>query len=80
MSIKIDTIIRTVVLVLALANQILTSTGHTVLPITDDQIATLISLVFTIGASLWSWWKNNSFTKKAIQADEYLTGLKKGDN
>ena len=76
MKIKADTIIRTILLALALINQILTSTGHNVLPITDDQIETLFTLVFTIGASVWAWWKNNSFTKNAIKADEVLKQLK----
>lgn len=74
--IKTDTIIRTVVLIVALINQALTVAGKSLLPITDDQIAELITLVITIGASLWSWWKNNSFTKPAIQADEVLKRLK----
>ena len=77
MSVKKDTIIRTIVLVLALVNQILTSTGHSVIPISDDQVAELVSLVITIGASLWAWWKNNSFTKNAIEADKVLDRLKK---
>ena len=77
MKIKTDTIVRTVVLVLALINQILTSTGHSVIPVTDDQITELLTLVFTIGASLWAWWKNNSFTKNAIEADKVLEDLKK---
>lgn len=74
--IKTDTIIRTVVLIVALINQALTVAGKSLLPITDEQIAELITLVITIGASLWSWWKNNSFTKPAIQADEVLKRLK----
>ena len=69
MKIKTDTIIRTVVLALALINQILTSTGHSVIPITDDQATELITLAFTIGTSVWAWWKNNSFTQTAIAAD-----------
>lgn len=73
---KIDTIVRTIVLVLALVNQILTTTGHSVIPVTDDQIAEVVSLVITIGASLWTWWKNNSFTKEAIKADVYLDNLR----
>lgn len=77
MKIKIDTIIRTIVLTLALVNQILTSTGHTVIPITDDQITEIITLTFTIGASVWAWWKNNSFTDRAIKADKYLEDLHK---
>ena len=32
----------------------------------------------TILASLWAWWKNNSFTKAAIAADNHLADLKGG--
>lgn len=76
MKIKTETIIRTVILVVALINQGLTMAGACLLPITDDQIAELITLVITIGASLWSWWKNNSFTDNAIKADQLLEELK----
>lgn len=76
MKIKTETIVRTVVLLLALVNQILESTGHSVIPITDDQVSEILTLAFTIGASLWAWWKNNSFTKNAIEADEVLKRLK----
>lgn len=79
MKIQKDTIIRTVVLILALGNQILTSTGHSPLPVTDAQVNDAITLGFTIGASIWAWWKNNSFTKNAIQADDMLRSLKEGD-
>ena len=77
MKVKTETIIRTVVLIVALINQILTSTGHSVIPVTDDQISELLTLVITVGASVWAWWKNNSFTKEAIEADEVLANLKK---
>lgn len=76
MSIKKETIIRTVVLALALINQLLTAFGISVIPIDDAQITELLSLVFTIGASVWAWWKNNSFTKNAIEADKVLDTLK----
>lgn len=76
--IKPDTIARTIVLVIALINQVLAVLGKDVLPFADDTIYELVTLVFTIGASAWSWWKNNSITKKAIAADEYLAELKKG--
>lgn len=71
-----DTIIRTVILALALINQVLTSMGHSVIPISDEEITTFLTLLFTIGASLIAWWKNNSFSKEAIKADEYLKELK----
>ena len=78
MKIKAETIIRTVVLAVALLNQVLTATGHNVLPVSDEQIAELLTLAITIGASVWAWWKNNSFSKNAIKADDYLKELKKG--
>ena len=76
MKIKTDTIIRTVVLALALINQLLTSTGHSVIPVTDDQAAELITLTITIASSLWAWWKNNSFTQAALEGDEVMRTLK----
>ena len=77
--VRIDTIIRTIVLALALTNQVLTSLGKSIIPITDDQVTELITLAITIGTSIWAWWKNNSFTKEAIQADEYMRRLKKDE-
>lgn len=74
-----STVIRTVVLVIALINQVLTSLGYPILPFTDEQITELISLIFTIGASAWAWWKNNSFTKRAIKADKIKDELKDSD-
>lgn len=76
--VKKSTIIRTVVLILALVNQCLTISGHSPLPFEDEQVTELLSMVFTIIAALVNWWKNNSFTKEAIQADEYMAALKSG--
>ena len=77
MKVKAETIIRTIVLAVALINQVLTVCGISILPITNDQITELISIVFTIGASVWAWWKNNSFTNAAITADAILEDIKK---
>ena len=78
MKVKTETIVRTVILALALVNQILSATGHAVLPIQDEQAETLITTGATILASLWAWWKNNSFTQAAIAADNHLADLKGG--
>lgn len=64
------TIVRTAVLVLALVNQALTIAGKSVLPITDEELSETISFVITTVTALVAWWKNNSFTQKAIEADE----------
>ena len=77
MNITIGTIARTACLALALTNQILSATGHAVLPIEDSQLEALITSGLTVAASLVTWWKNNSFTPAAIQADETLAKLRK---
>ena len=76
MKVKTETIIRTVVLLLALANQVLAIYGKQKIPITEDEVYQLITLIVTIGSALWTWWKNNSFTQPAIKADEYMEKLR----
>ena len=76
-NVKIDTIVRTVVLIIALANQALAIAGKEAFPVTEDQVYQIVSLIATVGASVWAWWKNNSFTRAAIEADKVLADLKK---
>ena len=71
-NITAGTIARTIVLLLALANQVLVMCGKQVLNIADDDIYQIVSIVFTIGASAVAWWKNNSFSQAAINADKFL--------
>ena len=75
-NISTGTIIRTVVLIVALINQVLTMTGHSVLPFDEQQITDGLSMLFTAAAALWAWWKNKSFTKAAQAADVYLRAAK----
>lgn len=77
MKITKGTIIRTIILVLALVNQVLTMIGASPIPIDDSTVTDLISILWTVVASLAAWWKNNSFTKEAIAADKELNILKK---
>ena len=74
-----DTIIRTIVLIVALINQALTLSGKNPLPFEDDEIVNVLSYAFTAAASLWAWWKNNSFTQNAIKADKVLDALNSGE-
>jgi len=72
------TMARTVCLVLALTNQILTVLGYNVINISDDTVNTLISTGFTVITAIAAWWKNNSFTEAAIEADNVMRDLKEG--
>ena len=64
------TLARTAALALAL------TTGHRVLPIESAELEQLVSTGLTIATALVSWWKNNSFTPEAIEADDFLCQLK----
>lgn len=78
MKISNGTIARTAVLIFALINQVLTMTGYNPLPFSETEIYEGVSLALTVGASIVAWWKNNSFTKAAIEADEIKEEIKKG--
>lgn len=75
---KIDkaTVIRTAVLVLAIINNVLALMGKSPLPIGDQELTEIISYGFTVAASLWTWWKNNSFTTAAIEGDKKMKEIK----
>ena len=70
------TIARTAALALALTTQVLSATGHAMLPIESAQLEQLVSTGLTVAAALISWWKNNSLTPEAIEADDYFFKLK----
>lgn len=77
MKISADTIARTIVLFIAILNQILAILGKNRLEIAESDIYQIVTLIFTIGSAVWAWWKNNSFTQPALKADEVLKELKK---
>ena len=75
-TISAGTIARTACLLLALTNQILSACGKPVLPIESATVEQLVTAGITTVAALIAWWKNNSFTTAAIQADKYLEDKK----
>lgn len=76
MKIKAATIARSVVLGLALVNQILSASGKSPLPIDSASVEQWVTAGITTAAALWAWWKNNSFSQNALKADAYLDRLK----
>ena len=75
-NITAGTIARTACLALALTNQLLSATGHPVLPIEDSQLESLITTGLTMAASIAAWWKNNSFTPAARLGDAAMKRIK----
>lgn len=71
-----ETLVRTIVLIIALVNSLLTMCNVNPLPFSDEQVYKGVSAVISVVATIWAWWKNNSFTKEAVIADEYKKSLK----
>lgn len=65
---------RTLVLVLALISQLAVILGKRSEAIDVDRWQEYVTYIFTVGASIVAWWKNNSFTKNAQTADKVLNG------
>ena len=78
---KIDksTIIRLILLIVALINVYLEMTGRGILPIDEELVSELVSFGFLVVTSVVGYWKNNSYTQNAIKADEFLKRLRESE-
>jgi len=65
-------IVRLVVLLILLLNQALVLVGWNPLPFSEEQLYEIVSILATLVASLWAWWKNNNVTKKARENEKFL--------
>lgn len=70
------TVARTIILFISLINLILNWLGKPILPIANEQVTELVAVLFPVVMGIISWWKNNSFTKEAIRADEIMKEAK----
>lgn len=77
MKISSGTIVRTILLALSIVNNLLALFGKAPLPISDEQLELVVSTVITIVLAVINWWKNNSFTKPAIEGDQLMNRLRK---
>ena len=72
--VSVQTWARTVILLLALAGQLCVILGKRNGLLGSDQWQEYVTYALTVIGSIWSWWKNNSFTRKAQEADNILNG------
>lgn len=75
---KISALAPLIITFFGLINGILTLRGMPNIQIGDEVITTVVNGLATIIGSLWGWWRNNNWTKKAQEAQPVLNGLKKG--
>ena len=55
---KIAMLVRTVVLFVALVNQLLMVFGYSILPVSEEALSELLTALFTTASALWVWWKD----------------------
>lgn len=66
-------------LVLALINAVLQMFGMNVLPIQNDDISNIVSVIFLIVTAAWNTWKNRNFTKASQEAQALTDMIKNGE-
>ena len=72
--VSVQTWARTLVLILALVSQLFVILGKRTEAIDIEQWQEYVTYALTVIGSIWAWWKNNSFTSKAQEADNILNG------
>ena len=72
--VTVQTWARTIVLLLALVSQLCVILGKRSEAIDVDQWQEYVTYALTVIGSIWAWWKNNSFTQQAQDADNILKG------
>ena len=72
--VSVQTWARTLVLILALVSQLCVILGKRSEAIDVDQWQEYVTYALAVIGSIWAWWKNNSFTDKAQNADKLLNG------
>lgn len=79
MKISKSTIIRTIFLAVVIINFILEKAGVDLIPVDESAIAMFVETFIEIAVIAVGFWKNNSFSEKAIKADEFLKELRAED-
>ena len=72
--VSVQTWARTLVLLLALISQLCVILGKRNEAIDVDQWQEYATYILTVIGSVWSWWRNNSFTEDAQKADKMMKG------
>lgn len=79
MKISKGTIVRTIMLIIVLVNMVLQHFGINIIKVDENEVVSLVETVINLAVIIVAFWKNNSFTDKAIKADEFLKNLKESE-
>ena len=79
MKITKGTIVRTILILMVIANFILKKLGIDIIPLDENAVLEFVEGAIEIAIILVGFWKNNSFTPKAIKADAFLKKLRESE-
>jgi SPP1 family holin len=66
-------------LFIVLINLGLKAFGIDVISVDESLIASIVEMLIEVAVIVVAFWKNNSFTPKAIKADEFLQQLRESE-
>lgn len=75
MKITKGTIVRTILLSIALINMILRYMGKSPIYVLESDVLSFVDCAISVSIIVIGFWKNNSYTKNAMKADELLRQL-----
>lgn len=76
MKISKGTIVRTVMLVIVLINFVLERFGIDVISTDESVVLATVEALIEVATVVVAWWYNNSFSKKARKAQQFLEELR----
>ena len=79
MKITKGTLVRTISIIIVILNIVLKHFNIDVINVSESEILTFIESLIEVAIIVVGFWKNNSYTEKAIEADEFLKTLKESE-
>lgn len=79
MKVSKSTIVRTILVLIVIINFILERCGVDIIPTDEHFILMLVETLIEIAIIAVGFWKNNSYSEKAIKADEFLKELRESE-
>lgn len=76
MKISKGTIVRTIMIALVVVNMVLQHMGLDIIKVDENSLLNVVELLIELAIIIVGFWKNNSYTDKAIKADEFLKALR----
>lgn len=77
MKISKGTIVRTIMLLIVAINIVLEKIGIDVIKTDRSSILTVVECLIELGTVIAAWWYNNSFSSKALKAQQFFEELQK---